>query len=52
MKFRLGEVQEVQEVLELLKSTWVVVGMNQTLLHTLYMWTLFQQVGSRADGRR
>lgn len=36
--------QEVEEILELLKSTWRVLGITETIHHTCYAWVLFRQV--------
>jgi hypothetical protein len=36
--------QEVEEILELLKSTWRVFGITETIHHTCYAWVLFRQV--------
>lgn len=37
-------IQEVEEILELLKSTWRVLGINETIHYTCYAWVLFRQV--------
>lgn len=36
--------QEVEEILELLKSTWRVLGITETIHYTCYAWVLFRQV--------
>ncbi|BBN07882.1 hypothetical protein MPTK1_4g07000 [Marchantia polymorpha subsp. ruderalis] len=36
-------VEEVEEILELLKSTWRVLGITQTVHDTCYTWVLFRQ---------
>lgn len=36
-------VEEVEEILELLKSTWRVLGITQTVHDTCYTWVLFHQ---------
>ncbi|CAH2073776.1 unnamed protein product [Thlaspi arvense] len=35
--------EEVEEILELLKSTWRVLGITETLHYTCYAWVLFRQ---------
>ncbi|XVE68374.1 hypothetical protein DITRI_Ditri09bG0063300 [Diplodiscus trichospermus] len=35
--------QEVEEILELLKSTWRVLGITETIHYTCYAWVLFRQ---------
>lgn len=35
--------QEVEEILELLRSTWRVLGITETIHHTCYAWVLFRQ---------
>ncbi|CAJ2657323.1 unnamed protein product [Trifolium pratense] len=35
--------EEVEEILELLKSTWRVLGITETIHHTCYAWVLFRQ---------
>ncbi|QCD85658.1 Mammalian uncoordinated homology 13 [Vigna unguiculata] len=35
--------EEVEEILELLKSTWKVLGITETIHHTCYAWVLFRQ---------
>ncbi|GMH05086.1 hypothetical protein Nepgr_006926 [Nepenthes gracilis] len=35
--------QEVEEILELLKSTWHVLGITETIHCTCYAWVLFRQ---------
>ncbi|MED6184987.1 Protein unc-13, variant 2 [Stylosanthes scabra] len=35
--------EEVEEILELLKSTWRVLGITETIHHTCYAWILFRQ---------
>jgi len=37
-------MQEVEETLELLRSTWRVLGITETLHYTCYTWVLFRQV--------
>ncbi|KAI7738935.1 hypothetical protein M8C21_031821, partial [Ambrosia artemisiifolia] len=34
---------EVEEILELLKSTWRILGITETIHHTCYAWVLFRQ---------
>lgn len=36
-------VEEVEEILEMLKSTWRVLGISQTIHDTCYTWVLFRQ---------
>eukprot|EP01018_Ginkgo_biloba_P033708 Gb_29552 [translate_table: standard] len=36
-------VEEVEEILELLKSTWRVLGISQTVHDVCYTWVLFRQ---------
>ncbi|CAJ1978016.1 unnamed protein product [Sphenostylis stenocarpa] len=36
--------EEVEEILELLKSTWRVLGITETIHHTCYAWVLFRQI--------
>lgn len=38
--------QEAEEILEMLKSTWRVLGITQTIHDTCYTWVLFRQVNS------
>lgn len=40
-------MQEAEEILEMLKSTWRVLGITQTIHDTCYTWVLFRQVRSR-----
>ncbi|KAK4476660.1 hypothetical protein RD792_015820 [Penstemon davidsonii] len=35
--------EEVEEMLELFKSTWRVLGITETIHHTCYAWVLFRQ---------
>ncbi|XP_048495641.1 protein unc-13 homolog isoform X1 [Beta vulgaris subsp. vulgaris] len=35
--------EEVEEILELLKSTWRVLGITETIHYTTYAWVLFRQ---------
>lgn len=43
-RFGAGQiVEEVEEILELLKSTWRVLGITQTVHDTCYTWVLFRQ---------
>ncbi|XP_071715767.1 protein unc-13 homolog [Rutidosis leptorrhynchoides] len=35
--------EEVEEILELLKSTWRILGITETIHHTVYAWVLFRQ---------
>ncbi|KAK6933996.1 hypothetical protein RJ641_036890 [Dillenia turbinata] len=35
--------EEVEQILELLKSTWHVLGITETIHHTCYAWILFRQ---------
>ncbi|KAL2898224.1 Protein unc-13-like protein [Bienertia sinuspersici] len=35
--------EEVEEILELLKSTWRVLGITETMHYTCYAWVLFRQ---------
>ncbi|KAJ9190542.1 hypothetical protein P3X46_001729 [Hevea brasiliensis] len=35
--------EEVEEILELLKSTWRVLGVTETIHYTCYAWVLFRQ---------
>ncbi|KAG0604223.1 hypothetical protein M758_10G154400 [Ceratodon purpureus] len=36
-------VEEAEEILEMLKSTWRVLGITQTIHDTCYTWVLFRQ---------
>lgn len=36
-------IEEVDEVLELIKKTWVILGMNKTLHNLCFSWVLFYQ---------
>ncbi|RDX82122.1 hypothetical protein CR513_37132, partial [Mucuna pruriens] len=36
-------IEEVDEVLELIKTTWVVLGMNEMLHNVCFSWLLFQR---------
>ncbi|KAB2076938.1 hypothetical protein ES319_A06G072200v1 [Gossypium barbadense] len=36
-------IEEVDEVLELIKKTWVVLGMNQMLHNLCFLWILFNR---------
>ncbi|KNA10249.1 hypothetical protein SOVF_146210 [Spinacia oleracea] len=36
-------IEEVDEVLELIKKTWVILGMNQELHNLCFLWTLFHR---------
>lgn len=40
----LFNLQGVEEILELLKSTWRVLGITETMHYTCYAWVLFRQV--------
>ncbi|XP_055817043.1 protein unc-13 homolog [Solanum dulcamara] len=35
--------EEVEEILELLKSTWHILGITETIHYTCYTWVLFRQ---------
>ncbi|WMV34834.1 hypothetical protein MTR67_028219, partial [Solanum verrucosum] len=35
--------KEVEEILELLKSTWCILGITKTIHYTCYAWVLFRQ---------
>ncbi|KAK9154415.1 hypothetical protein Sjap_001895 [Stephania japonica] len=35
--------EEVEEILELLKSTWRILGITETMHYTCYTWVLFRQ---------
>ncbi|XP_075073886.1 protein unc-13 homolog [Nicotiana tabacum] len=35
--------EEVEEILELLKSTWRILGITETIHYTCYAWLLFRQ---------
>ncbi|KAK3025642.1 hypothetical protein RJ639_040628 [Escallonia herrerae] len=35
--------EEVEEILELLKSTWRILGITETIHYTCYAWVLFRQ---------
>ncbi|KAK9056013.1 hypothetical protein SSX86_027100 [Deinandra increscens subsp. villosa] len=35
--------EEIEEILELLKSTWRILGITETIHHTCYAWVLFRQ---------
>ncbi|WVZ26296.1 hypothetical protein V8G54_004840 [Vigna mungo] len=36
-------IEEVDEVLELIKTTWIILGMNEMLHNVCFSWTLFQR---------
>ncbi|GFP93431.1 hypothetical protein PHJA_001487500 [Phtheirospermum japonicum] len=36
-------LSEVEEMLELFKSTWRILGITETIHHTCYAWVLFRQ---------
>ncbi|XP_024542200.1 uncharacterized protein LOC9647607 [Selaginella moellendorffii] len=36
-------IEEADEILELLKSTWKILGITQTVHNTCYTWVLFRQ---------
>ncbi|KAI3421733.1 uncharacterized protein J3R85_011932 [Psidium guajava] len=36
-------IEEVDEVLELIKKTWVILGMNEALHNLCFAWVLFQR---------
>jgi len=36
-------IEEVDEVLELIKTTWAILGMNEMLHNVCFSWTLFQR---------
>lgn len=36
-------IEELDEVLELIKKTWVVLGINQTLHNLMFSWVLFSR---------
>jgi len=36
-------IEEVDEVLELIKTTWVILGLNEMLHNVCFSWTLFQR---------
>ncbi|XP_022765718.1 uncharacterized protein LOC111310483 isoform X5 [Durio zibethinus] len=40
---KIEESEEVEEILELLKSTWRVLGITETIHYTCYAWILFRQ---------
>lgn len=35
--------EDVEEIMELLKSTWRLLGITETIHHTCYAWVLFRQ---------
>ncbi|PON53330.1 hypothetical protein PanWU01x14_203370 [Parasponia andersonii] len=41
--------EEVEEILELLKSTWRVLGITETIHYTCYAWVLFRQYVITSD---
>ncbi|KAJ0101370.1 hypothetical protein Patl1_05305 [Pistacia atlantica] len=41
--------EEVEEILELLKSTWRVLGITETMHYTCYAWVLFRQYASTSE---
>ena len=41
------KLQEVDEIMELLKSTWRMLGITQTIHDLCYTWVLFRQVCTR-----
>ncbi|TKY60845.1 hypothetical protein E2542_SST17947 [Spatholobus suberectus] len=46
-------IEEVDEVLELIKTTWVMLGMNEMLHNVCFSWVLFQRyVASWSSGKR
>ncbi|KAI3788174.1 hypothetical protein L2E82_00889 [Cichorium intybus] len=36
--------EEVEELIEFLKSTWRILGITETIYHTCYVWVLFCQI--------
>ncbi|VAH01237.1 unnamed protein product [Triticum turgidum subsp. durum] len=40
---KIEESEEVEEILELLKSTWRILGITETIHDTCYAWVLFRQ---------
>lgn len=43
-------IEEVDEVLELIKKTWVVLGMNQMLHNLCFLWILFNRYVATEQG--
>ncbi|GMY22793.1 protein unc-13 homolog isoform X1 [Fagus crenata] len=43
--------EEVEEILELLKSTWRVLGITETVHYTCYAWVLFRQYVMTSEQR-
>ncbi|MQL95920.1 hypothetical protein Taro_028584, partial [Colocasia esculenta] len=39
--------EEVEEILELLRATWRILGITETIHDTCYSWVLFRQVRSK-----
>ncbi|KAI3502462.1 hypothetical protein L1887_30542 [Cichorium endivia] len=42
--------EEVEEIIEFLKSTWRILGITETIHHTCYAWVLFHQHEAMTDG--
>lgn len=42
-------IEEAEEILELIKLTWSVLGITQKLHHALFAWVLFQQFVATED---
>ncbi|KVH87712.1 Mammalian uncoordinated homology 13, domain 2 [Cynara cardunculus var. scolymus] len=42
--------EEIEEILELLKSTWRILGITETIHHTCYAWVLFRQAIGMVQG--
>lgn len=36
-------IEEVDEILELIKKTWIILGLNQMLHNVCFLWILFQR---------
>ncbi|XP_044480644.1 protein unc-13 homolog isoform X2 [Mangifera indica] len=43
--------EEVEEILELLKSTWRILGITETIHFTCYAWVLFRQYAITSEQR-
>ncbi|XP_044461829.1 protein unc-13 homolog isoform X1 [Mangifera indica] len=43
--------EEVEEILELLKSTWRILGITETMHFTCYAWVLFRQYAITSEQR-
>jgi len=44
-------IEELDEVLELIKKTWVMLGINQMMHNLCFMWVFFRQFVDTGQGR-